>query len=122
MLATEGLDMMHGVTGVVKESLDCAETWVGRMRAVGVMGDDGDAEVVEERVEEGMDMRTHVRTSTASSSSTSSSSWMTEEYSPLGTPTKSTSVTLMSLESLVNGKSGEGCEVNVDGGKMELDV
>jgi hypothetical protein len=40
-LATESLDMMRGVTGVVKESLDRAEVWVGRMRAVGIQRADG---------------------------------------------------------------------------------
>ncbi|KAF9547035.1 Opi1-domain-containing protein [Agrocybe pediades] len=35
-LATESLDMMRGVTGVVKDSLDRAETWVGRLRTVGI--------------------------------------------------------------------------------------
>jgi transcriptional repressor OPI1 len=35
-LATESLDMMRGVTGVVKDSLDRAETWVGRLRVVGL--------------------------------------------------------------------------------------
>jgi hypothetical protein len=165
MLATEGLDMMRGVTGVVKESLDRAETWVGRMRAVGVMrseseeaSGDGDAEMTPlqrqeqeqeqaqeqehedherkkfEKDEDGsirldgdmVDLRTHVRMSTGrsvSSSSTSSSSLMTEEEcSPPGTPTESsTAVTVMSLESLVNGKGGEGREIKVSGGEMELD-
>jgi hypothetical protein len=161
MLATEGLDMMRGVTGVVKESLDRAETWVGRMRAVGVMrsesegvGGDGDAEMTPfqqqqrreqehewkkfEKDEEGsvrlpqeneegdmVDMRTHVRMSTGrsvSSSSTSSSLMTEEDCSPPGTPTESTTVvTVMSLESLVNGKGGEGREVKVNGREMELD-
>ncbi|TFK24071.1 Opi1-domain-containing protein [Coprinopsis marcescibilis] len=35
-LATESLDMMRGVTGVVKDSLDKAEAWVSRLRAVGI--------------------------------------------------------------------------------------
>jgi transcriptional repressor OPI1 len=35
-LATESLDMMRGVTGIVKDSLDRAETWVGRLRVVGL--------------------------------------------------------------------------------------
>lgn len=35
-LATESLDMMRGVTGVVKESLDRADAWVERLRVVGV--------------------------------------------------------------------------------------
>ena len=35
-LATESLDMLRGVTGVVKDSLDQAETWVGRLHAVGL--------------------------------------------------------------------------------------
>lgn len=35
-LATESLDMMRGVTGVVKESLERADTWVERLRAVGI--------------------------------------------------------------------------------------
>ncbi|ESK82692.1 clock controled protein (ccg-8) [Moniliophthora roreri MCA 2997] len=34
-LATESLDMMRGVTGVVKDSLDKAEAWVERLRRVG---------------------------------------------------------------------------------------
>ncbi|KAL0953375.1 hypothetical protein HGRIS_004616 [Hohenbuehelia grisea] len=35
-LATESLDMMRGVTGVVRDSLDKADAWVGRLRAVGI--------------------------------------------------------------------------------------
>jgi len=35
-LSTESLDMMRGVTAVVKESLDRAEAWVERLRVVGV--------------------------------------------------------------------------------------
>ncbi|KIM59728.1 hypothetical protein SCLCIDRAFT_125654 [Scleroderma citrinum Foug A] len=35
-LATESLDMMRGVTGVVKESLDRADSWVERLRIIGV--------------------------------------------------------------------------------------
>ncbi|KAJ3511069.1 hypothetical protein NLJ89_g4307 [Agrocybe chaxingu] len=35
-LATESLDMMRNVTGVVKESLDKADAWVGRLRTVGI--------------------------------------------------------------------------------------
>ncbi|KAG6840167.1 hypothetical protein C0991_008462 [Blastosporella zonata] len=35
-LATESLDMMRGVTGVVKDSLDRADAWVGRFRTVGI--------------------------------------------------------------------------------------
>ncbi|KAG8935976.1 hypothetical protein FRC02_005172 [Tulasnella sp. 418] len=35
-LATESLDMLRGVTGVCKESLDRAETWVERLRIVGI--------------------------------------------------------------------------------------
>ncbi|KAK7041572.1 transcriptional regulator opi1 [Paramarasmius palmivorus] len=34
-LATESLDMMRGVTGVVKDSLDKADAWVERLRRVG---------------------------------------------------------------------------------------
>lgn len=36
VLATESLDMMRGVTGVVGDSLDRADAWVGRLRAVGL--------------------------------------------------------------------------------------
>ncbi|KXN86220.1 Transcriptional repressor OPI1 [Leucoagaricus sp. SymC.cos] len=35
-LATESLDMMRNVTGVVKDSLDRADAWVNRLRMVGV--------------------------------------------------------------------------------------
>ncbi|KAG6333802.1 hypothetical protein ID866_5287 [Astraeus odoratus] len=35
-LATESLDMMRGVTGVVKESLDRADAWVERLRIIGL--------------------------------------------------------------------------------------
>ncbi|KAF9464914.1 transcription factor Opi1-domain-containing protein [Collybia nuda] len=35
-LATESLDMMRGVTGVMKDSLDRAEAWVSRLRTVGI--------------------------------------------------------------------------------------
>jgi hypothetical protein len=34
-LATESLDMMRGVTGVVKDSLDRADAWVERLRVMG---------------------------------------------------------------------------------------
>ncbi|EAU89980.1 hypothetical protein CC1G_05896 [Coprinopsis cinerea okayama7 len=48
-LATESLDMMRGVTGVVKDSLDRAESWVSRLRSVGIQrtgqpNDDGSVE------------------------------------------------------------------------------
>jgi len=35
-LATESLDMMRNVTGVFKDSLERAETWVERLRVVGI--------------------------------------------------------------------------------------
>jgi len=35
-LATESLDMMRGVTGVMKESLDRAEAWVERLQVIGL--------------------------------------------------------------------------------------
>ncbi|KAF8159978.1 hypothetical protein B0H34DRAFT_705656 [Crassisporium funariophilum] len=35
-LATESLDMMRGVMGVVGDSLDRADAWVGRLRTVGI--------------------------------------------------------------------------------------
>ncbi|KIJ65287.1 hypothetical protein HYDPIDRAFT_28003 [Hydnomerulius pinastri MD-312] len=35
-LATESLDMMRGVTGVVKDSLDRADAWVERLKIIGV--------------------------------------------------------------------------------------
>jgi len=38
-LATESLDMMRNVTGVMKDSLDRAEAWVGRLRTVGIQRD-----------------------------------------------------------------------------------
>jgi hypothetical protein len=45
-LATESLDMMRGVTGVVKDSLDRADAWVERLRVIGrrrnVAADDRD--------------------------------------------------------------------------------
>ncbi|XP_006462256.1 hypothetical protein AGABI2DRAFT_119115 [Agaricus bisporus var. bisporus H97] len=40
-LATESLDMMRNVTGVVKDSLDCADAWVNRLRMVGVQRGSG---------------------------------------------------------------------------------
>ncbi|KIK67654.1 hypothetical protein GYMLUDRAFT_237875 [Collybiopsis luxurians FD-317 M1] len=43
-LATESLDMMHGVTGVVRESLDRADAWVERLKMVGVQRGDGASE------------------------------------------------------------------------------
>ncbi|KAF9219972.1 Opi1-domain-containing protein [Gyrodon lividus] len=39
-LATESLDMMRGVTGVVKDSLDRADAWVERLRIIGVKQQD----------------------------------------------------------------------------------
>ncbi|CAE6376394.1 unnamed protein product [Rhizoctonia solani] len=43
-LATESLDMMRGVTGVVKDSLDRAEVWVDRLRVVGLQRGEQDAD------------------------------------------------------------------------------
>ncbi|CAE6481910.1 unnamed protein product [Rhizoctonia solani] len=43
-LATESLDMMRGVTGVVKDSLDRAEVWVDRLRVVGLQRGEQDDE------------------------------------------------------------------------------
>jgi hypothetical protein len=44
MLATESLDMMRGVTGVVKDSLDRAEVWVDRLRVVGLQRGEQDTD------------------------------------------------------------------------------
>jgi len=38
-LATESLDMMRNVTSVMKDSLDRAEAWVGRLRTIGIQRD-----------------------------------------------------------------------------------
>jgi transcriptional repressor OPI1 len=58
-LATESLDMMRGVTGVVKDSLDRADAWVGRLRSVGVggpvEGQDIDAGDIADREMEGQE-------------------------------------------------------------------
>ncbi|KAJ4471092.1 transcription factor Opi1, partial [Lentinula edodes] len=35
-LATESMDMMRGVTGVVRESLERADAWVERLKTIGV--------------------------------------------------------------------------------------
>ncbi|PFH53265.1 hypothetical protein AMATHDRAFT_83943 [Amanita thiersii Skay4041] len=35
-LATESLDMMRGVTGVMRDSLDRADAWVNRLRTIGI--------------------------------------------------------------------------------------
>lgn len=43
-LATESLDMMRGVTGVVKDSLDRAEVWVDRLRVVGIQRGEQDTD------------------------------------------------------------------------------
>lgn len=43
-LATESLDMMRGVTGVVKDSLDRAEVWVDRLRVVGIQRGEQDVD------------------------------------------------------------------------------
>lgn len=43
-LATESLDMMRGVTGVVKDSLDRADAWVERLKVVGVQRGDGSSD------------------------------------------------------------------------------
>lgn len=52
-LAVESLDMMRGVTGVVKDSLDRADAWVGRLKYVGVhRGPNGQDEVIVERADE----------------------------------------------------------------------
>ncbi|KAG9125802.1 hypothetical protein FRC07_006148 [Ceratobasidium sp. 392] len=56
-LATESLDMMRGVTGVVKDSLDRAEVWVDRLRVVGL-----------QRGEQGVDEPTGAPDSISSSS------------------------------------------------------
>ncbi|QRV74105.1 transcription factor Opi1 [Ceratobasidium sp. AG-Ba] len=44
-LATESLDMMRGVTGVVKDSLDRAEVWVDRLRVVGIQRGEQGADI-----------------------------------------------------------------------------
>ncbi|KAI0272384.1 transcription factor Opi1-domain-containing protein [Gloeopeniophorella convolvens] len=44
-LATESLDMMRGVTGVVKDSLDRADAWVERLRIVGLQRGGADVDV-----------------------------------------------------------------------------
>jgi len=44
-LATESLDMMRGVTGVVKASLDKADVWIERFKIVGVQRSDGSSDV-----------------------------------------------------------------------------
>lgn len=49
-LATESLDMMRGVTGVVKESLDRADAWVERLRVVGLQRQQ-ESQVTQERLE-----------------------------------------------------------------------
>jgi hypothetical protein len=41
-LATESLDMMRGMTAVVKDSLDRADAWVERLKRVGVQRGDGE--------------------------------------------------------------------------------
>ncbi|KAI5891933.1 Opi1-domain-containing protein [Schizophyllum commune H4-8] len=43
VLATESLDMMRGVTSVVKDSLDRADAWVGRLGIPSSQGTPGDA-------------------------------------------------------------------------------
>ncbi|GAW03020.1 Opi1-domain-containing protein [Lentinula edodes] len=40
-LATESMDMMRGVTGVVRESLERADAWVERLKTIGVQRGDG---------------------------------------------------------------------------------
>ncbi|KAF8961993.1 transcription factor Opi1-domain-containing protein [Flammula alnicola] len=47
-LATESLDMMRNVTGVVKDSLDRADAWVGRLRTVGIQRGAQEGEDTEE--------------------------------------------------------------------------
>ncbi|KAF5393071.1 hypothetical protein D9757_001204 [Collybiopsis confluens] len=43
-LATESLDMMHGVTGIVKDSLDRADAWVEKLKIVGIQRGNGPSE------------------------------------------------------------------------------
>ncbi|PPQ65689.1 hypothetical protein CVT24_012107 [Panaeolus cyanescens] len=47
-LATESLDMMRNVTGVMKDSLDRADAWVGRLRTVGIQRGAQEGEDVED--------------------------------------------------------------------------
>ncbi|KAK2459246.1 hypothetical protein APHAL10511_008723 [Amanita phalloides] len=46
-LATESLDMMRGVTGVMKDSLDRADAWVNRLRTVGIQRNETGGEVIQ---------------------------------------------------------------------------
>ena len=59
-LATESLDMMRGVTGVVKDSLDRADAWVERLRVVGLQRSAGtDTDTISGHVMPSLDLMGH---------------------------------------------------------------
>ena len=61
-LATESLDMMRGVTGVVKDSLDRADAWVERLRVIGLQRNaaaDPDASTSSGNASSSLDLNSH---------------------------------------------------------------
>ncbi|KAF8344495.1 transcription factor Opi1-domain-containing protein [Amanita rubescens] len=71
-LATESLDMMRGVTGVMKDSLDRADAWVNRLRTVGIQRNESTEETAPQEVgaEQPHKFRHHRRSSSSFSNGT----------------------------------------------------
>ncbi|KAL5531690.1 hypothetical protein ACEPAG_4567 [Sanghuangporus baumii] len=115
-LATESLDMLRNVTGIVKESLDRADVWVDRLRVIGIQrrnsenATDGSADANIRRVPSEVSMGNLETAGSASSSTTgtfpsfppSPRSWPIDEPS-------STAMAVHSLDSLtLNSASASG--------------
>lgn len=107
-LATESLDMMRGVTGIVKDSLDRAETWVGRLRVVGLQSSSDVSEDVDstfevrEKEEGGYDTPSSISTNSLHST-TLSTSTTTSEWSLPSTPGEPTDAASLGAGAVVNG-------------------
>ncbi|KAF5362356.1 hypothetical protein D9756_002796 [Leucocoprinus leucothites] len=129
-LATESLDMMRNVTGVVKDSLDRADAWVNRLRMVGVQRggqdsrDDDETQSLNEEfgpprigsaydrgasiTSSREDYRTLFQTHRRNASSTSSSFLGGEEGGTSAPASPFTTTTSLTLGSFVSGASTDG--------------
>ncbi|KAI0056060.1 hypothetical protein BV25DRAFT_1655924 [Artomyces pyxidatus] len=85
-LATESLDMMRGVTGVVKDSLDRADAWVERLRVVGLQRGAGeparDGADEDRRLPPPLDLMSHRGAPVSASTSVASSPIMSSVVLP----------------------------------------
>ncbi|THH11396.1 hypothetical protein EW146_g8057 [Bondarzewia mesenterica] len=125
-LATESLDMMRGVTAVVKDSLDRADAWVERLRVVGLQrqgggqagsGDVGDGErlppLMQHRGMESVSVLT-----SASTSVTSSPVVRSAVLPPLRSPAVLSPLVHASGDSYFGAPEGQGSAVEF--GKLSL--